>query len=93
VDTIRLRNIQYPSSVARLLTGLVSHVPLVGEDDCEVRSARALPAALRQLVTVKTVSSKTLGCGRATDSEDGRVALSEGWEACVAPAAPELLTK
>jgi hypothetical protein len=47
---MRLREIQCPSSVARLLTVLVTHARLIGEDVYELREAHALPAALRQLV-------------------------------------------
>jgi hypothetical protein len=47
---MRLREIQYPSSVARLLAALVTHAPLIGEDAYELRGAHAVPVALHHLL-------------------------------------------
>jgi hypothetical protein len=50
METMRLRNIQVPSRVERLLESAISKAKLVPEDAYHVRDSQSLPIPLRELV-------------------------------------------
>lgn len=62
MDTNRLRRIQQPSAVKRLLEGYVSRAALLPEGSYEIRSPYELPLNVRRLVARATRQGQLWSC-------------------------------
>ena len=62
METRRLRTIQQPSHIERLLDALVSRANLLPKDGYQIRDPAALPLQLQTLITQATQEGRVWGC-------------------------------
>ena len=62
METRRLRTIQQPSHIERLLEALVSRADLLPKDGYQIRDPSALPPPLQALITQATQEGRVWGC-------------------------------
>jgi len=62
METRRLRTIQQPSHIERLLDALVSRANLSPKDGYQIRDPAALPPKLQTLITQATQEGRVWGC-------------------------------
>jgi hypothetical protein len=62
METRRLRTIQQPSHIERLLDALVSRANLIPKDGYQIRDPSALPPQLQTLITQATEEGRVWGC-------------------------------
>jgi len=62
VETMRLRNIQHPSEVDRLLESYILRADLLPKDAMRIRSAPSVPTELRGLVMQAVEAGKSWSC-------------------------------
>jgi len=62
METRRLRTIQQPSHIERLLDALVSRANLLPKDGYQIRDPAALPPQLQTLITQATQEGRVWGC-------------------------------
>src|SRR6266403_3096189 len=62
METRRLRTIQQPSHIERLLEALVSRANLLPKDGYQIRDPSALPPQLQALITQATQEGRVWGC-------------------------------
>src|SRR3979490_1122685 len=62
METRRLRTIQQPSHIERLLEALVSRANLIPKDGYQIRDPSALPPPLQALITQATQEGRVWGC-------------------------------
>jgi hypothetical protein len=61
-ETVRLRNLQKPAHIERLLENLVSHTELVPQGAYPVRDLKSVPRELRNIATHATKHGRTWSC-------------------------------
>lgn len=66
METVRLRGIQNPSHVGRLLEALVSRGTLLPQDSQQVHDPDALPAALKAVVSRAAAEGRVWACWAST---------------------------
>jgi hypothetical protein len=62
VETLRLRKIQHPAEVARLLESYVSRAQILPPGSYQIHKPEAVPSAMRGLVTRAVSQGKTWSC-------------------------------
>jgi hypothetical protein len=62
VETVRLRKIQQPSRVQRLLEAFISRCEILPPDSYQIRDAKALPEALRKVRTRASQQGRVWSC-------------------------------
>jgi len=62
METLRLRRIQEPSRVERLLEACVSRLSLVPPDACQIRDPNGLPASLRAVLVRARKQGQVWAC-------------------------------
>jgi len=62
METLRLRGIQQPSTVERLLESFVTHSNLLPKNCCQIRDPGALPSRLRRLVARESEKGHIWAC-------------------------------
>lgn len=67
MDTVRLRKIQEPSHLERLLEAFVTRGGLLPDDCYQIRATRALSPQLQRVVTLATQSGRVWSCWADTD--------------------------
>jgi hypothetical protein len=65
VETVRLRKIQQPSRVERLLEAFITSGEMLPPDSYQIRDAQALPEVLRKVVTRATDQGRVWSCWAA----------------------------
>jgi hypothetical protein len=62
METLKLRRMQEPSRVAKLLDGYISQTVMLPQGAYQVRDARELPQSLRSVITRAGAQGETWSC-------------------------------
>jgi len=69
VETLRLRRIQQPSQVERLLDAYISRSTVLPQGSYQIRDPNAVPTGLQRIVSQATEQGKVWSCWRTSSSD------------------------
>ena len=69
METLRLRRIQQPSKVERLLDAYISRSTVLPQGSYQIRDPHAVPTGLQRIVSQATEQGKVWSCWRTSSSD------------------------